>query len=75
MTLIERMSVCGGQATSIALDADKYGTTWMNDGVQGGSHIFRHTFKFFKKYGHEPQEIKLQVAFGKGKDSFWTKWM
>lgn len=66
------MPVCGGQATSISLDKEKYGTTWLNNGVQGGSPIFRHTFNFFKKYGHEPQEVKLQVAFGKGKDGFWT---
>ena len=66
------MSVVGGQATSIPLDKDKYGTTWMNDGVQGGSPAFKHTFNFFKRYGHEPEDVKLQVAFGKGKDSFWT---
>ena len=70
--MLERMAVCGGQATTISLDKEKYGTDWMNDGVQGGSPIFRHTFNFFKKYGHEPQEVKLQVAFGKGKDGFWT---
>ncbi|MCJ1439819.1 MAG: hypothetical protein MMC23_000300 [Stictis urceolatum] len=72
VTILERMGVCGGQATSISIDKEKYGTSWMNDGVQGGSPIFRHTFNFFRKYGHEPQEVKLQVAFGKGKDSFWT---
>ena len=44
----------------------------MNDGVQGGSPIFKHTFNFMKKYGHEPQEVRLQVAFGQGKDAFWT---
>ena len=66
------MGVTGGQATSISLDNEKYGASWLNDGVQGGSPIFRHTFNFFKKYGHEPQEVKLQVAFGKGKDGFWT---
>ena len=44
----------------------------MNDGVQGGSPIFKHTFNFFKRYGHEPKDVKLQVAFGKGKDGFWT---
>lgn len=66
------MSVIGGQATSIALDKDKYGTEWPNDGVQGGSPIFRHTFNFFKRYGHNPQEVKLQVSFGKGKDGFWS---
>ncbi|CZR59988.1 probable flavin-containing amine oxidasedehydrogenase [Phialocephala subalpina] len=72
VTIIERMAVTGGQATSISLDKSKYGTDWMNDGVQGGSPIFKHTFNFFKNYGHEPQEVKLQVAFGKGADEFWT---
>lgn len=66
------MSVVGGQATTIPIDKEKYGTSWMNDGVQGGSPIFKHTFKFMKQYGHEPQEVKLQVAFGQGKESFWT---
>ncbi|KAI9049475.1 hypothetical protein LZ554_006506 [Drepanopeziza brunnea f. sp. 'monogermtubi'] len=72
VTIIERNEVTGGQATSISLDRAKYGTDWMNNGVQGGSPIFKHTFNFFKKYGHEPQEVKLQVAFGKGPDGFWT---
>jgi hypothetical protein len=66
------MSVTGGQATSISLDKDNYGAEWLNDGVQGGSPIFRHTFNFFKRYGHHPQEVKLQVSFGKGKDGFWS---
>lgn len=70
--MIEREGNTGGQATSIPVDKDKYGASWMNDGVQGGSPVFKHTFNFFKKYGHEPQEVKLQVAFGKGKDGFWT---
>jgi hypothetical protein len=34
--------------------------------------IFKHTFNFFHKYQHDPQEIRLQVSFGKGKDGFWT---
>lgn len=34
--------------------------------------IFKHTFNFFHQYGHEPQEVKLQVSFGKGKEGFWT---
>ncbi|KAG9239402.1 flavin-containing amine oxidasedehydrogenase-like protein [Amylocarpus encephaloides] len=72
VTIVERMAVTGGQATSISLDREKYGTDWMNDGVQGGSLIFKHTFRFFKTHGYEPQEIKLQVAFGKGPDGFWT---
>lgn len=39
VTIIERMAVTGGQATSISLDKEKYGTDWMNDGVQGGSPV------------------------------------
>lgn len=34
--------------------------------------MFKHTFNFFKKYNHEPREVRLQVSFGKGVDGFWT---
>ena len=44
----------------------------MNDGVQGGSPAFKHTGHFFRKYGHDWHEVKLQVAFGRGQESFWT---
>ncbi len=66
------MSVAGGQATTIALDKEKYGTSWLNDGVQGGHPNFKHTLNFFHKYGYQAQELKLQVSFGKGQDGFWT---
>ena len=72
VTVLEKQGFCGGQATTISLDKSRFGTDWLNDGVQGGSPIFRHTFNFFRRYGHEPQEVKLQVAFGKGPDGFWT---
>lgn len=72
VTILERMSVCGGQATSISLDEKKYGASWMNDGVQGGSPAFKHTSHFFHQYGHDWHPVKLQVAFGKGEDYFWT---
>ncbi|KAL8947506.1 MAG: hypothetical protein Q9222_006225 [Ikaeria aurantiellina] len=72
VTILERMSVVGGQATSIPLDEKKHGTSWMNDGVQGGSPAFKHTLNYFRKYGHKEQEVKLQVSFGQGQDSFWT---
>ncbi|KAJ5712410.1 hypothetical protein N7493_008878 [Penicillium malachiteum] len=72
VTMFDIESHTGGQATSIPLDGAKYGASWLNDGVQGGSAIFRHTFRFFRQYGHEPQPVKLQVSFGKGPNSFWT---
>ncbi|KAK2070144.1 hypothetical protein P8C59_004668 [Phyllachora maydis] len=72
VTLIESSDVPGGQAISIPIDETKYGANWLNNGVQGGSPIFKHTFNYFHKYQHDPQEIKLQVSFGQGKDGFWT---
>ena len=70
--MIESVARTGGQATSIAVDEGKHGAHWMNDGVQGGSPIFRHTFHYFKQYGYEARSIKLQVSFGKGREDFWT---
>ncbi|OJJ37924.1 hypothetical protein ASPWEDRAFT_39637 [Aspergillus wentii DTO 134E9] len=72
ITVFDIAPQTGGQATSIPLDSSIYGASWLNDGVQGGSAIFRHTFQFFRRFGYEPQPVKLQVAFGKGKDDFWT---
>ncbi|KAJ5919390.1 hypothetical protein N7466_010333 [Penicillium verhagenii] len=72
ITMFDTDSHTGGQATSISLDESKYGASWLNDGVQGGSAIFRHTFRFFRQYGYEPQPVQLQVSFGKGPESFWT---
>lgn len=72
MTIIESVSRTGGQATPIALDESAYGASWLNDGVQGGSPIFKHTFQPFRRYGYEPQSVSLQVSVGKGRDSFWT---
>jgi phytoene dehydrogenase-like protein len=71
VTLIDIDSHTGGQATSIPLDQSTHGVSSLNDGVQGGSQIFRHTFQFFRRYGYEPQPVKLQVAFGKGRN-VWT---
>ncbi|KAL8370430.1 hypothetical protein RB595_000687 [Gaeumannomyces hyphopodioides] len=72
VTVFERSPVSGGQATTIPIDEARFGASWLNNGVQGGSTIFKHTFNFFKKYNHEPHEVQLQVSFGKGVDGFWT---
>ncbi|KAL3462839.1 hypothetical protein BJX64DRAFT_137042 [Aspergillus heterothallicus] len=72
VTLIDSISQTGGQATSLDLDSSKYGASWLNDGVQGGSGIFKHTFHFFNRYGFSPHEVKLQVSFGKGPNGFFS---
>ncbi|ETR97245.1 FAD/NAD(P)-binding domain-containing protein [Trichoderma reesei RUT C-30] len=72
VTLLEKNSIVGGQAMSIPLDQEKYGASWMNNGVQGGSQIFKHTFNYFNQYGFPAQPLALQVSFGKGPSGFWT---
>ncbi|KAL6864350.1 hypothetical protein J3F83DRAFT_743471 [Trichoderma novae-zelandiae] len=72
VTLLEKNSIVGGQAMSIPLDQEKFGASWMNNGVQGGSQIFKHTFNYFNQYGSPAQPLQLQVSFGKGESGFWT---
>jgi predicted NAD/FAD-binding protein len=35
VTLLEAQAYCGGQAFSIPIDKEKYGASWLNQGVQG----------------------------------------
>ena len=37
----DAQAYCGGQAFSIPIDKDRYGSEWMNQGVQGGSYIYQ----------------------------------
>ncbi|EIW68152.1 hypothetical protein TREMEDRAFT_33043 [Tremella mesenterica DSM 1558] len=75
VTLIDAQGYCGGQAFSIPLPksgpGSNAGAEWMNQGVQGGSHIYSHTFYQFRKFGYEAEPVDLQVSFGKG-DKFWS---
>ncbi|KAJ3877342.1 FAD/NAD(P)-binding domain-containing protein [Lentinula edodes] len=71
VTVVEAQSNCGGQMFSIPIDQKEFGASWLNQGVQGGSHIYHHTFYVFKKLNHHPRPVDLQVSFGKG-NTFWT---
>ncbi|KAM7187239.1 flavin-containing amine oxidasedehydrogenase [Rhypophila sp. PSN 637] len=71
ITVIEASDYCGGQAFSIPIDKSRYGASWLNQGVQGGSYAFHHTMTMFARQGHAASPVKLQVSFGKG-DHFWT---
>jgi len=71
VTLVEAQGYPGGQMFSIPIDEKKYGASWLNQGVQGGSYIYQHTFHQFQKMGFEAKPVDLQVSFGKG-DKFWT---
>ncbi|KAI2628725.1 FAD/NAD(P)-binding domain-containing protein [Hypoxylon sp. NC1633] len=71
VTLIDAVDYCGGQAFSIPLDKQRYGASWCNQGVQGGSYIFHHTVTMFHRQGFHADPVNLQVSFGKD-DTFWT---
>lgn len=44
----------------------------MRPGLTHTRQIFKHTFNFFHRYRRDPEEVQLQVSFGKGKSGFWT---
>lgn len=71
VTLIDAVDYCGGQAFSIPLEKERYGASWCNQGVQGGSYIFHHTLTMFHRQGYHADPVNLQVSFGKD-ETFWT---
>ncbi|KAI0382195.1 FAD/NAD(P)-binding domain-containing protein [Hypomontagnella monticulosa] len=71
VTLIDAVDYCGGQAFSIPLYKERYGASWCNQGVQGGSYIFHHTLTMFYRQGFHADPVNLQVSFGKG-ETFWS---
>ncbi|GAA5827940.1 hypothetical protein JCM5353_007750 [Sporobolomyces roseus] len=71
VTVIEAASYCGGQAFSIALDGSRFGTSWLNQGVQGGSHVYHHVYHYMAKQRVRAEPVNLSFSFGKG-EMFWT---
>jgi hypothetical protein len=63
VTIVERMPVTGGQATSISLDQAKYGTAWMNDGVQGGSPVILFNPKKKISTDQDLSDIQTHIQF------------
>ncbi|KAI5122113.1 hypothetical protein M0805_002235 [Coniferiporia weirii] len=72
VTIFDKQDVCGGMATSSPIDAKKFGASYINDGVQGGSPQFYNTYKFFEMMGFKSTEVGMQISFGKGEEKFWT---
>ncbi|KAH9831268.1 FAD/NAD-P-binding domain-containing protein [Rhodofomes roseus] len=71
VTVFDKQDFAGGMATSIDIDAEKYGAAYINDGVQGCSPVFANTLRIFRMLGFEATEVGMQISFGKDKD-FWT---
>lgn len=60
VTVFDKEGVAGGMATSIRIDADKYGASYINDGVQGCSPTFANTMRMFRMLGFEPTKVGMQ---------------
>lgn len=71
ITVFDKESEPGGMATSIPIDADRYGASYINDGVQGCSPAFANTIKMFKLLGYECSEVGMQISFGT-ESTFWS---
>ncbi|QRW09753.1 hypothetical protein RhiLY_08752 [Ceratobasidium sp. AG-Ba] len=72
VTVFDKESEAGGMATSIPIDPDRYGATYINDGVQGCSPTFANTIKMFKLLGYECSSVGMQISFGKSEETFWS---
>lgn len=72
VTLFERSSYAGGMATSVDIDSEKYGASYINDGVQGASPVFHNTYAMFDRLGFKSSEVGMQVSFGRDADDFWS---
>jgi uncharacterized protein with NAD-binding domain and iron-sulfur cluster len=62
VTLVDAVDYCGGQAFAIPVDKTKFGVSWLNQGVQGGSFIYHHTMTMFARQGYYADPVKLQVS-------------
>ncbi|KAL8293062.1 hypothetical protein RQP46_000756 [Phenoliferia psychrophenolica] len=71
VVLLERSTYAGGMASSFEIDAEKYGASYINDGVQGASPVFANTFTMFERLGFFSSEVGMQCSFGKGSE-FWS---
>ncbi|RYP15567.1 hypothetical protein DL765_005605 [Monosporascus sp. GIB2] len=71
VTLIDAVDCCGGQAFSIPLDKERYGTSWANQGAQGASFICHHTCTMSARQGFHANPVHLQVSSGPN-ETFWN---
>ncbi|KAN0103646.1 hypothetical protein V8E52_011784 [Russula decolorans] len=69
--VFEKEHVTGGMASSMNIDRNLCGASYINDGVQGCSPAFANTLRIFRELGYPPQKIDMQISFGKG-EHFWT---
>ena len=60
VTVFDKEGVAGGVATSLALDAARFGAGYVNDGVQGCSPVFFNTLRMFRTLGFEATEVEMQ---------------
>ena len=73
VTLYECSATVGGMATSTDIDETKYGTSYINDGVQGASPVFHNMYAMFDVLGFKALKVRMQVSFGRdAENEFWS---
>lgn len=73
VTLYERSSFAGGMATSTPINKEKYGASYINDGVQGSSPTFHNTLAILEELGFKASQVEMKVSFGKDNETdFYT---
>ena len=62
VTVFEKEPVPGGMASSMDIDRDLYGASYINDGVQGCSPAFANTLRIFRDLEFPPERVDMQCA-------------
>jgi phytoene dehydrogenase-like protein len=63
VVVFEKEDVTGGMASSMNIDPNLCGASYINDGVQGCSPAFANTLRIFRELGYPPQKVDMQCAF------------
>ena len=63
VVVFEQEHVTGGMASSMDIDTNLCGASYINDGVQGCSPAFANTLRIFRELGYPPQKVDMQCVF------------
>ena len=62
VTVFEKVPVPGDMASSMDIDCERYGASFINDGVQGCLPPFANTLHTLRDFEFSPEEVDMQCA-------------
>jgi NAD(P)-binding Rossmann-like domain len=62
VTVFEKVPVPGDMASSMDIDCERYGASFINDSVQGCSPAFANTLHILRDFQFEPEEVDMRCA-------------